>query len=212
MKHRKLILAAIGVAIVGLLVVLVVYKYRKNDDASNGPVNVVSEVGRIQDFDYVLEDRDTELFKEVFSSLKSILEKETIDYEEYAKELSKLYIIDLFTIDNKINQYDVGGLEYVHPDAKDNFDLKVRETLYQFVEDNSYGKRNQELPEVSSIEVVSIEEETEKIADKDYNGYTVDLSWDYKSDLGYERSATLKLVKVDKTLYIIKQDKKKSTQ
>lgn len=212
MKHRKLILAAIGVAIVGLLVVLVVYKYRKNDDASNGPVNVVSEVGRIQDFDYVLEDRDTELFKEVFSSLKSILEKETIDYEEYAKELSKLYIIDLFTIDNKINQYDVGGLEYVHPDAKDNFDLKVRETLYKFVEDNSYGKRNQELPEVSSIEVVSIEEETEKIVDKDYNGYTVDLSWDYKSDLGYDKLATLKLVKVDKTLYIIKQDKKKSTQ
>ena len=59
--------------------------------------------------------------KENFKELDKILSEETINYEKYAQVLSKLFIIDLYTIDNKKNMYDVGSLEYVYD--KENFKI-----------------------------------------------------------------------------------------
>lgn len=159
----------------------------------------------IKGYDYTLEDRDTELFTNTFKSLRKVLSNTEVDYEEYAKLLGELYIIDLYTIDNKENKYDVGGSDYVFPDVKDNYELKVKDTLYKYIEDNSDGKRTQNLPEVSSILASNLEKGTYKYNDKEFESYQVDYTFEYKKDLGYDKKATLIMIKDDKMLYVIEQ-------
>ncbi len=169
-------------------------------------VNKTNVLETIQGYDYYLEDRDTPLFKRTFEELRDVLNSEEIDFKKYAEVLSKLYIIDLYTIDNKINQYDVGAREFVSPDIKENFELKVKDTIYKYVEDNSYNTRQQELPIVDSVEVAQVNEETITTPAGQFPGYSVELSWVYSKDLGYDNKAVIKLIKQDKKLNIVKQD------
>lgn len=157
-------------------------------------------------YDYSLEDRDTALYKRTFEALKEELSREEVDFSKYALLLSELYVIDLYTLDNKINQYDVGAVEFVVPDARDNFQLKVKDTIYKYMEDNSYNTRNQELPVVEDVKVEETKEEDVTYKDTKEPGYSVKLSWVYSKDLGYDTSSTIKLIKKDKMLYIVKQD------
>ena len=76
-----------------------IYLVVANDDV----VNTVAVSKTIENWNYTLDDRDTDLMQEEFNNLNTILLDDTIDYEEYAKSLAKLYIIDLYTINNKIN-------------------------------------------------------------------------------------------------------------
>ena len=53
-----------------------------------------------------LDDGDTKLYREEYTKLKENLESKDIDYDAYAESVAKLFIIDLYTIKNKINKYD----------------------------------------------------------------------------------------------------------
>ena len=70
------------------------------------PAEIV-ELDSIPKYGYVLADRDTPLYKDTFDQLREVLTNEEVNFDEYAKLLAELYIIDLYTIDNKMNQYDV---------------------------------------------------------------------------------------------------------
>ena len=100
----------------------------------------VKVVDKIDNYPYTLDDRDTELFKSNFNELKNILNKSEIDEEAYAKLVAKLFVIDLYTMNNKINKYDIGGLDYVLPSAKENYQLKVQDTMYKYIVDNTNKK------------------------------------------------------------------------
>ena len=202
---RKTIFILLGVAIVLVATSLVgFYLITKPDDSEWLP-NEIIELDSIEKYGYVLEDRDSFLYKNTFENLSDVLMQEEIDYEEYAKLLSQLYIIDLYTINNKINQYDVGSTDFIKDEHKENFELNVKDTLYKYVEDNTYGKRVQELPEVSSITVKDMIKQNVRLADQEYEGYVVLLSWEYLKDLGYDNSAKVSLAKIDEKLYIINQ-------
>lgn len=177
----------------------------KNRNSQEEKPKEIKKLDTIEGYGYNLEDRDTVLFRENFEKLRDVLKQTPIDYLEYAKRLGTLYIIDLYTISNKVNQYDVGGSEYVYESKRDNYELKVKNTLYKYVEDNTYGKRIQFLPEVASIDVVDVKEEKVKIGDQEYDGYSLSLSWEYVKDLGYDTKCTLKLAKIDDKLYVINQ-------
>ena len=69
-------------------------------------------------FDYTLDKDNTNLMKENFKELKDILANDNINYEDYAKTLAKLFIVDLYTIDNKKSMYDVGILVYDYDKEK----------------------------------------------------------------------------------------------
>ena len=120
-----------------------------------------------------------------------------------AKIIAELFIIDLFTLDNKINKYDVASLEYVYPDNLDNFKLNVQDTLYKNIDDNTYGKRVEKLPIVSSIEVLDVKQSTFKLKDEDVNSYVVSLKWSYEQDLGYDKEGIVTLIKNDKNVYVV---------
>ncbi len=199
-KKYKRILIIILIVVLLAIISFVIYKIFLN----NKTEEVVNIVDSISEYGYNLDDRDTELMKNVYEELKDVLLADTIDYEKYADTLARLFVIDLFTMNNKINKYDVGGTEYVYPDAIENFKLNVEDTIYKHMENNSSGKRKQNLPEVSSIDVLSTEVGEYTIGDTDtFDAYIVDLAWEYSSDLGYDDNATVTLVKMEDKLYVV---------
>ena len=151
MKHSNIAVTVMFVVVILIGVGTTVFLLNKGKAASNEPKVTVTELDSIVEYGYRLEDRDTVLYKEYFKALSEELKKEEVSSEEYAKLLSKMYIIDLYTISNKINQYDVGSLDFVSPEGRENFEKKVQDTIYKYVEDNTYGKRTQELPEVKDL-------------------------------------------------------------
>ena len=184
-----LIMALIGVGIVGYFF----FFYEK--PVAETPVNEVQITNTIEEYGYNLDDRDTALFKEKFEELKNLLNEENYDVEEYVSLISQLFIIDLYTIDNKISRYDVGGLEYVYSGADSSFQSVVEGSIYKTVENNLDGSRTQDLPEVASVTVDSIKETTFTMPDESVvNGYGVNLSWTYVEKLGYDNSATIILI------------------
>lgn len=166
----------------------------------------ISNVDTINGYNYTLKSNSTDLYKSEFKNLKSNLESNEINDEEYAKSIAKLFIIDLYTLNNKINKYDIGGIEFVHPDYIVNYKLNASDTMYKYIEDNSNNNRNQNLPEVSSIEIISNEKTNYQLNDNSFEGYNVSLEWTYKNDNGYETKGNVLLIKIDNTYYIVEKN------
>lgn len=199
-KSRKIIISLIVIILIAIIG-LIVYKTVFNN--SQEEVKIIKS---IKDYDYNLKENETELYKTEFNELDKILSKKNVDYEEYAKSIAKLFIIDFYTLDNKLSKNDIGGTEFIKEDMRDNFIEEARSTFYKYVE--VIDGRTQELPEVSSIIDVSVEKTEFKYSDKtiDENAYKVSISWDYVEDLGYEKEASMIIVKQDKKLYIVEMD------
>ena len=157
----------------------------------------ISNLDSISGYNYNLKSNDKELYKSEFKILKKNLESNEINKEEYAKSISKMFIIDLYTLNNKINKYEIGGEQFVYPDAVENFKLNVQNTIYKYLEDNSNNFRKQELPEVSNVTINNIENIDYTIKDQTFKGYKVKLSWEYVKDLGYDKEGELILVTID---------------
>ena len=198
-KKYKILLIVIIVLIIVIIATIVAFKFLKGSE----PAEPVKVVDRIDNFDYTLDDRDTELMKNTYNELKTVLSSDEIDYEKYAEILSKLFVIDLFTMDNKVNRYDVGSTEYVYPDSVDNFKTNVEDTIYKSMENNSDGKRKQDLPEVSSIDNTSVETSTFTIGEEEHESFVVNINWSYESDLGYDDNATITLIELNEKLYVV---------
>ncbi len=199
MKKKYKIPLIIFVLLIIVVIGLLLYKTLFSDNSKSN----IKIVDSIDNFNYTLDERDSKLMKDTYSELKKILKEKDINFEEYAKVLSKLFIIDLFTMDNKINRYDVGGAEYVYPSVRDNFKINVEDTIYKIIINNSKGKRKQELPTVSSVQVADIKETEYSYGDKKMSGYNVALNWTYEKDLGYDAKATVTLVKDNDMLYVV---------
>lgn len=197
-KYKKILKLIILIIIIIAILILSKIFFGKEKVKNN-----VKVIDSIVDFSYTLDERDTKLMKDTYEELKKVLKEKDINYEEYAKVLSKLFVIDLFTMENKINKYDIACLEYVYPDNLNNFKLNVEDTLYKLLEDNTYDKRKQNLPIVSKVEVTNIEKSSYTINEENVDSYVVNLNWEYVTDLGYDKSATLTLVKKENKLYVV---------
>lgn len=195
-KYPLLLLILVIIIIVGLIVFKVFFA---KDEVKNN----VKVIDTIVDFSYTLDERDTKLMKDTYEELKNILKEKEINYNEYSKVLAKLFVIDLFTMDNKINKYDVACLEYVYPDNLENFKTNVEDTIYKLMEDNTYGKRTEKLSIVNNVEITNEEESTFKINEEEVPSYVVTLNWTYDKDLGYDKNATITMIRKDKKLYVV---------
>lgn len=199
MKKNKKVLALlmlIGVILFGYLIFRVRNDFFKKQDKT-----VVDSIGL---YGYTLEKTDTKLYENYFKELSKILNEKTIDYEKYAEYLSKLFIVDTFTLNNKLASTDIGGTEFIHPDLKENFKENMGNNMYRNIEVNLDGKRQQELPIVKDVTIDTIKEDKVKYNDKEYDGYIIKANIEYEKDLGYQTEIELTLIKDDKILYIIK--------
>ena len=218
MKKSKKILIILLIIIILVIVGLFIFNYFKNDEAKE-----VKTIKSIPKYGYELKENETKLYKDEFDNLDKILSEQEIDYEDYAKQIAKLFIIDFYTLDNKISKNDIGGTEFIKDDMKDNFIEEARSTFYKYLEVQS-NNRNQDLPIVSEINDVEIENTTFVIKDNkettttnsktktttsngtQVDAYKVTISWDYKEDFDYEKKANMIIIKENEKLYIVEMD------
>lgn len=201
-KNKKILIILIVIVIIAILGLLAYYFIFRNDEKQE-----VKVIKKIEEYNYNLNENETDLYKNEFDELSKILSKDNVDYESYAKEIAKLFIIDFYTLDNKLSKNDIGGTEFIKESMRDNFIEEARSTFYKYLEVKS-DKRNQKLPVVSKIDDVSVTKTEFKYADKtvDDNAYKVTISWSYIEDFGYENEAKMIIVKEDKKLYIVEMN------
>lgn len=158
----------------------------------------------LDEYGYSLSDKDTDEFKEEYNILKDLLNEKKIDEKKYAEQVARLFVMDLYTISTKVNKLDIGGSEYFYIDKVSMFELKVMDTLYSNLLDNTYGDRTQELPTVVSVETVSVEEDTYMLGEEEKDCYVVNLKWTYKKEMGYDSIGTVILCKEpDKRISVV---------
>ena len=190
-KIKKIIriIMLVVVALIAIYAIFVAIPSKKNKD--EGIENINNK--------YILYKRDSSLYKENFEKLRTILETSPVDNKEYAETIVKLFVIDFYTLDNKNDNTDVGGLQYVHSNLKDNLVLNASSTMYKYI------KTTKELPKVKSITSVDTRETTYKINDKDYSAYAITINWEYDKDLGYEKQGTFIVVNDNENLSIVEK-------
>ena len=195
-KSKKILIILSMILVVvclGLGAYFIFFKKPLNEESNIPEVKIMN---KIEGFEYTLDERDTEIFKEKFEKLKALLETENFSEEEYVSLVSELFIIDLYTIDNKISKYDIGGLEYVYEPARDSFKSIVMDSIYKTVINNIGNKREQSLPIVTNTTVNSVTPSTYLMPDEsEVSSYTVSISWEYETALGYDNGGTLELIK-----------------
>lgn len=199
MTRRKKQIKKSALMIIILTILISIGLYFLLFSKSTGGLLVRSKDKTVK-FDYTLDKENTNLMKENFKELKDVLANDNINYENYAKTLAKLFIIDLYTIDNKKSMYDVGSLEYVYD--KENFKTRCQNTLYKGLNDKSTRKNN-EYPIVESINIDSFENGEFTYNDNKYESYEITLSWDYKKDLGYDKKGKVTIIKIEDKLYVV---------
>ena len=200
------------------------YKYFNSLHAKK-KINV-KVLDSIDNYGYSISDRDSDLFKSEYDKLKKILNEKEVNDKDYAEQVARMFIVDLYTISSKINKYDVGGREYFYNTKVDMYDLKVMDTLYSTLEDDTYGDRKQDLPTVKSITTKDINEDTYKLIEevivnestgakscrdgleiskndtskcvKDMEKvYVINIEWDYVKDMGYDDEGSVVVAKED---------------
>ena len=138
-----IIFILIGIALFGFLGYKVYNDFfNKNEERK--------QIDSIEFYGYTLSENDTDIYKTYFKELTKVLNEKPINYSDYAKTISKLFIIDLYTLDNKLGSTDIGGLEFIHKNLRENFKENEGATLYKFMDNNLNGDRTQKLPIIKS--------------------------------------------------------------
>lgn len=201
MKGLKKVQKIIGILILILVCIIVIYGVfiflpNKNNKQE---LEVEEEIK----YGYITYKRDSKEYKEIFNKLKSVLEQDTIDYSKYAEYIGELFVMDFYTLDNKTNKNDVGGIQYLKEELKENFILNATNTMYKYIENSD--DRNTELPIVKGISSVIVTKGTYEIDKISYEAYIIDLTFDYEKDLGYDSTASITAIKDDEKLYIVEK-------
>jgi len=200
-KRYKIWLIIILVLLVVVLAIGALKLFIK-DEPEKTPKNTTNVILNIDKFKYTLDDRDSKYMKELFNELAEVLNKEEINYEEYAKLLAKLFVVDFYTLNNKINKYDIGSLEYILNDKVDMFKSKAMDTIYNDIIDNTYKDRVQDLPEITNVEILNLEKTQIDLNNTKIDAYKITMNYNYKKDLGYDKEGTLYLIKNDTKLEV----------
>ncbi len=191
-----LLFIVVGIILFSVLFIKIYNDFIKDNSAQK-------QISSIEYYGYTLNSNDTDLYKSYYKELDKVLKEKKVDYRSYASLLSKLFIVDVYSLNNKLASTDIGGLEFIHPDLKENFKENMSETLYKYVESNIDGKRTQELPIVKEIKVDNVFETKYTYNDTEYDAYLVNANWTYEKDLGYQTSSKLTVIKVDNILYVV---------
>ena len=168
-------------------------------------VKTATVENEIPEYGYTLKSTRNDRYKKMFQELKDILSEDKVDEKAYLEQISKMFIMDFYTLNDKLANTDVGGIDFIHTNAKTNFLEKSEDTVYKYVENDIYGNRDQELPEVTEVTVENIEsiEYTIGTDFTDDNAYKIEVSIKYKEDMDYPTKATLIFVHEDNKLSLV---------
>ena len=185
-------------AIIFLIAFVILYIYGYLSRSKDELVNKVNAYDSIEKYGYVLNDNVTTYYKDEFQKLKGLE-----DEQEIAEQVAKLFVIDLFSINYKVNKYEVTSAQYYYSDKREMFRNKVIDKLYNFVIDNSYDDRKQELPEVKEVTITNTKKDTYKLGDDKRECYVVTVSISYVKNLDYDNKAKIILVKDNNNMSVV---------
>lgn len=199
----KTILISILVAIVIVTSVLLAFNLLNKEEKE--PVKEKEVAESLDEYGYTLDRYASSNYKELYKSLKELLNTKEYDEREYAKLVAQLFTSDLFTISNKISSSDIGGLQFVYSDFKNDFIKIAQNSLYNNVESDLYDNRTQELPTVIMVNVKEVTNDTFKYKEIIFeNAYYISLNITYEKDLGYASDFNVVLVKNNNKLEVVK--------
>ena len=202
LKKKTKVFLILFLIIVVLVVGLFVFKKTTKKES----VKEAKVVSKIDGYGYSLKDNKSAAYKELFKKLKTELSKDEVNEKNYAKIITKMFIIDFYSLAERKAKTDIGGVDFVNEDVLDNFILNAEDTYYKYVESNIYGQRKQELPEVDEVTIESVEnEEYSYLETIDENAFVVSAKWTYKegSGSGYQDEATLTFIHNGKKLELV---------
>lgn len=186
-KINKILLLLIILLVIGCIVYMGCI-YLKKDK-----MNHKKQVDSIEEYDYKLYDNDSSAYKKLFYELKDILNSSSISEEEYVKTISKMFIMDFYTLNNKTSNSDIGGRDFVYSEVLSNFEAKALDTVYAYLETKSTNKKD--LPVVEEVIVDSIDIVKYMYLDTfDDKCYEIHVSINYEKDLGYDTEKVLYFV------------------
>lgn len=186
-KKKAIILVLIPLVLIIAIIVVNV----KNMLAKPLTVEVVSS---IDEYNYYLENTDSRIYKKYYKELESELEDQKIDEENYVSLLAKLFTIDFYTLNNKMTNQDIGGIQFVHESQKESFKTEATKNIYKYVKSNLTGKRKQELPEIKNATVEEVKQivyENEDANLEDNSAYRTKVKLEYVKDLDYPTEVSL---------------------
>ncbi len=119
LKILLVILILIALLIGGFFLVKKVFSNKPDEKE---PVVVeLKKLDEIKGYDYLLYDNSTELYKELFNELKTNLESTEVDEAKYAETISKMFVVEFYTLSTKVTNQDVGGIDFIYSGIRDNF-------------------------------------------------------------------------------------------
>lgn len=185
--------------LIGILVVVAVaaIAYVAINTFGGKEVKEAKVLKTIKKYGYTLKDNKTKRYQEMFAELDKILKKDPVDEEEYAKQITKIFIYDFYSQEDKSAKTDVGGTDFIYQANLENFLENAEDTYYKYVESNIYGDRKQDLPVVDEITIDSVEQTEFAYGETaDENAYEVKVSWTYTDDdfSDYQSEATLTFI------------------
>jgi hypothetical protein len=200
-KNKKLKVKRGKVLAVILVLGFVTFLFFYN---SRVKLQVVTTVAEIDNYQYKMESNTTRIYKKYFKELEHELEDNKMDEENYASLVSKLFVIDYYTLNNKITNKNIGGVQFIHSNLRSSFIEKASNTMYKYIKSNLYGNRKQKLPEVNDVEIKSIKQINYKNNNyQDKSGYQVEVNINYVTDYDYPKEVTLTLIHEENKLVIV---------
>lgn len=192
-KERVLVV----ILLIGVISGLFYLKNRKE-------LQVVSVVSEIDSYNYYLESNSTRIYKKYYKELENELKDNKVDEEKYAQLVAELFSIDYYTLNNKVTNKNIGGVQFIHSNLKDKFISDSSNTVYKYIKNNLYKNRHQQLPEVNSAEVKDLKQIKYNKKDyKDDSAYEVTVSIGYVKNYDYPTSLTITLIHENNKLVIV---------
>lgn len=195
-KKRKINVKRVAILIILLALIIVGAVLAVNKlTHKEKETQEVKEVASIDAYGYTLKDNATAYYKKLFKELEKTLNAKEVDEDKYAELVAQMFIADFFNLDNKISKNDVGGKQFVYADYQSDFEKFAMDSMYKSVESDVYGDRDQELPEVTNVEVTKVKNDTYTYGENsDENAYVFNFKIEYKKDLDYQTEGSLTLI------------------
>ena len=201
-KKPKVILT-----IILIIVLIAVGTYSYHCYTSKTKIKETKVVSKIPKYGYELKSNKSAAYKKLFQELKDILSEDNVNEKKYVQTISKMFILDFYSLGDHNAKTDVGGVDFVQSSTLENFVTNAEDTIYKYVESDIYGQRKQDLPIVDKISVGKVEQTEFTYGDTtDDKAYSVKLNWTYKDENiaeGYQNEATLTFVHDGKKLVLV---------
>lgn len=204
MKLKKKVKRFLIIFLIIIVVAVGGFVFYEMTNTSKVTINKATVLNEIKEYGYTLKSNKSKAYKKEFANLTTILNSDTVDEEAYLKSITKLFILDFYTLSDKVANTDVGGVDFIHTDAKTNFLEKAEDTIYKYVENNMYGGRRQDLPTVQDVTIKDIQNVSFTLnKETDTNAYQVTVSWTYTEENDYQNKATLTFAHEGKKLSLV---------